>query len=240
MLSKSVMWRGTAFRDWRHPKSRNGIAGSEAEGLYGLLRGALITFPHVLCSTPSKKCHQAPITTVYKPPPQELREVKPKPSAPAAKGDVMAQEAPSLAISQALEVAIPTHMTPLDLNVGASRVYKCQVEGVQWETIDLPGCHMHSCVLGPFGVRLACPSCTQTQMPLGITKRKVMPNSSCIGLYIYQLASFKLILSSFCLKSILWLLLSPVEVPGTNNFLPTLASVYVYKKRNRKVASYFW
>ena len=39
---------------------------------------------------------------------------------------IQAQEVPSLAISQALEVAIPVNMTPFHLNVGdIKRVYKC-------------------------------------------------------------------------------------------------------------------
>ena len=93
------------------------VAGSEAESLYSLLR-KLYHIPHVLCPTPSKRHHQAPTTTVSRLPPQEPREVKPEPSTPAAEGDIMAQEVPSLAISQALEVAIPAHMTPLCLNKG--------------------------------------------------------------------------------------------------------------------------
>ena len=67
---------------------------------------------YVLHPTPSKRCHQAPTATVSKLPPQEPREVKPKSPAPAAEGDILAQEAPSLAASQASEVAIPTQMHP--------------------------------------------------------------------------------------------------------------------------------
>ena len=104
-----------------------------------------------------------PYTTISKLPPQESEKVKPKPSALAAEGSRLAQEAPSLAVSQALEVAIPTHMTPLCLNVGGiKRVYKYQVEGcsegpsISWASICT---HVHCDHLG---VRLPCPSCTQT------------------------------------------------------------------------------
>ena len=75
------------------------VAGSEAEDLYGLLRGALSYSPMSSAPPPSKRCCWAPTTTVSKLPPQEPGEVKPKPSTPAAEGDVLAQEALSLAIS---------------------------------------------------------------------------------------------------------------------------------------------
>ena len=97
------------------------VAGLEAEGLYGLLRGAL---SHSLMSSvppPSKRHCQAPTATISKLPPQESGEVEPKPSAPAAEEGILAQKAPSLAISQALEIAIPAHMTPLCLNEGTSK-----------------------------------------------------------------------------------------------------------------------
>ena len=70
---------------------------------------------------PPKRCHHAHTTTISKLPPHESKVVKPKPSTPAAEGSGLAQEAPSLAVSQALEIAIPAHMTPLCLNVGASK-----------------------------------------------------------------------------------------------------------------------
>ena len=97
------------------------VAGSETEGLYRLPEGSSITFLHVLCPTPLKGCHHTPTTTVSKPPPQQSEGVEPEPSAPAAEQSGLAQEAPSLAVSQALEVVIPAHMTPLCLNVGASK-----------------------------------------------------------------------------------------------------------------------
>ena len=62
-----------------------------------------------------------PTATISKLPPRESEGVEPKPSTPAAEGIRLAQEASPLAVSPALEVAIPAHMTPLCLNVGASK-----------------------------------------------------------------------------------------------------------------------
>ena len=97
------------------------VAGLEAEGLYGLLRGALSHSPMSLAPPPSKRHCQAPTATISKLLSQESGEVEPKPSAPAAEEGILAQKTPSLAISQALELAFPTHMMPLFLNVGTSK-----------------------------------------------------------------------------------------------------------------------
>ena len=97
------------------------VAGSEAEGLYRLLRGALSHSPMSMAQPPPEMCCQAPTATVFKPPPQEPEMVECESSASVAEGGILAQEAPSLTISQALEIVIPINMTPLHLNVGASK-----------------------------------------------------------------------------------------------------------------------
>ena len=56
------------------------VAGSEAEGLYGLLGGALSHSSMSSAPPPPKRHCQAPTTTVSKPSPQESKNVKPKPS----------------------------------------------------------------------------------------------------------------------------------------------------------------
>ena len=62
-------------------KIREAVAGSEAEGLYGLLRG-VTSHSHPLPSQPpSKKPCRAPSTTISQPPPQE--STGPKVSVPA-------------------------------------------------------------------------------------------------------------------------------------------------------------
>ena len=138
------------------------VAGSEAEGSYRLLRGALSHYPMSTAQPPTKRHYQAPTATISKLPPQEPKEVKPESSALPAEGGILAQKAPSLAVSQALEVAIPTHMAPLHLNVGCiKRVYKCWVEGCikgPSTSRTVISVHVHWVHLG---VRLGCPSCSQ-------------------------------------------------------------------------------
>ena len=161
--SQFVKGGGTAVGGRGIAKSRASCGRIRAEGLYRLLRGALSHSSMSSAQPPPKRCCQAPTTTVSTLPNQESEGVKSKPSAPAAEGSGLAQEAPSLPVSQVLEVAIPTHMTPLYLNVGGvKRVYKCQVEGYSEgpSTSQAAICtHVHHDHLG---VRLACPSCTQT------------------------------------------------------------------------------
>ena len=121
------------------------VAGSEAEGLYRLLRGAVSHSSVSFAPPPPKRCHHAPTTTVSKSPHQESEGVEPEASAPAVEGNGLALVVPSSAVSQSLDVAIPAHMTPLCLNVGGiKRVYKWWVE-VQQEIVNLPGCYMHKC-----------------------------------------------------------------------------------------------
>ena len=111
--------------------------------------------------------------------PQVSRGVKPEPSTPVAEGSGLAQQASSLAVSQALEVAIPTHMTPLCLNVGGiKRVYKCWVEGCSEgpSTSQAAICaHVHCDHLR---VRLACPSCNQTFLNLDALRHHMKIHSS--------------------------------------------------------------
>ena len=107
------------------------MTGSEADGLYRLLRGA-ISHSSMFSAPPHLKdvimfLHHRCIQAT----PSGVQGVKPKPSTPVAEGSqIGTRRSPSLAVSQALEAAIPTHMTPLCLNVGGiKRVYKCHVEG---------------------------------------------------------------------------------------------------------------
>ena len=90
------------------------VAGSETEGLYMFLRGAL---SHSSAPPPLKKCHVLTVTISW-PPPQESEGVKPEASAPVVE---LVLQTPSSTVSQALEVAIPAHMAPLSLMVVASK-----------------------------------------------------------------------------------------------------------------------
>ena len=103
------------------------VAGSEVEGLCGLLRGAISHYPMSYAQPPSRKCYHTPTATISKPLPQEARgSCIHEASTPAAREAKLALEVPSSAASQVLEVAIPGHMTPLCLQLGGvKRVYKC-------------------------------------------------------------------------------------------------------------------
>ena len=95
-----------------------GGVGSGQVGSRGLVR--LLSHSAMSMAQPPVKRHQQTLfATMLKPPSQEHEEVDPESSAPMAEGGTQAQEAPSLAVSQALEVAIPTDMTPFHLNVGS-------------------------------------------------------------------------------------------------------------------------
>ena len=104
-------------------KMETAVAGSEVEGFYGLLRGA-ISHSSLPTSSLLKKAYHAPSTTVSHLPPQESNE--PEASTPA----VQALESSSLTVPLVLEEEIPSHMQPLHIQLGGiKRVYRSQVEG---------------------------------------------------------------------------------------------------------------
>ena len=88
------------------------VAGSEAEGFYGLLRGVISHSSLPTSSPPPKKACCAPSTTVSHLPPQE--STGPEVSAPVDQ----ALESVSLAVPPASEEAISAHMQPLCIQLG--------------------------------------------------------------------------------------------------------------------------
>ena len=120
---------GSVTRNRGATKIESAVEGSEVQGLYKLLRGAVSNSPMSSYPTPPKKHHHIPTATISKVHPQEPKEAAPEASAFVVREVKLALEAPSSAVSQSLEVAIPDHMTPLCLQLGhINRVYKCQVE----------------------------------------------------------------------------------------------------------------
>ena len=100
------------------------VTGSEAEGFYGLLRGAVSHSSLPTSSPPPKKTCHAPSSTISHPPPQESKESEA--SVPAEQ----ALESASLTVPPALEEEIPVHMQPLCIQLGdIKKVYRCQAEG---------------------------------------------------------------------------------------------------------------
>ena len=98
------------------------MTGSEAEGFYGLLRGAVLHSSLSIPPPPLKKTHCTPSSTISHPPPQESRE--PEASVPPEQ----ALESASLAVPPVLEEEIPVYRQPLCIQLGGiKRVYRCQV-----------------------------------------------------------------------------------------------------------------
>ena len=105
-------------------KLREAVMGSEAEGLYGLLRGVTSSSHHLLSQPFPSRPHISPASPVSQQPPQESTE--PKASDPAGPATV---SAPVAAIP-ATGGDILADMQPLRIQLGGTkRVYQCWVEG---------------------------------------------------------------------------------------------------------------
>ena len=96
-------------------KMEAAVASLEAEGFYGLLRGAISHSSLPTSSPPPKKAHCAPSNTISHLFPQESTE--PEAFAPADQ----ALESASLAVPPASEEEIPAYMQPLCIQLGASK-----------------------------------------------------------------------------------------------------------------------
>ena len=83
------------------------VTGSEAEGFYGLLLGAVLHSSLPTSSPPPMKTCHAPSSTISHLPPPESKE--PEASVPAEQ----ALESASLTVPPVLEEEIPAHMQPL-------------------------------------------------------------------------------------------------------------------------------
>ena len=140
---------------WR--QMREAVAGSEAEGLYGLLKG-VTSYPHPAPSHPPlKKPCLSPSSTITQPP--LLESTGPKVSNPAGQ----AIECAPPAATPAPEEDLPVHMQPLRVQVGNAKcMYQCWVEGCKegpstsWAAISTHVRKIH------LGVGLVCPLCDKT------------------------------------------------------------------------------
>ena len=98
--------------------------GSEAEGLYGLLRGVTSSSCHILSKPPPCRSHLSPGPSASPQPPLESTE--PITSDPLGPATVPAPED----VTPATGDDIPADMQPLHIQLGGTkRVYQCQVEG---------------------------------------------------------------------------------------------------------------
>ena len=166
---------GTATGDGGVGRIEMAVAGLGVEGLYRLLRGAIL---HSLMSSAPPYPKNAP-TTQPPPSPSHSSGVRGSCTQSFHRETELAPEVPSLAASPVLGMAIPAHMTPLCLQLGGiKRVYKCQVEGcsegpsTSQATICVHVCRDH------LGVGLACPSCAKTFFNLDVLRhhRKIHDN----------------------------------------------------------------
>ena len=110
------MWKLEEEAQWletdRWGKFREAVAGSEAEGFYGLLRG-VTSCSH--CSQPLlQRSHLVPSSSISQPPPQE--STGPEASDPAGQATVSAPPA----ATPAPEGDILAHMQPLRIQLGGT------------------------------------------------------------------------------------------------------------------------
>ena len=163
--SKCTEGGGTVSRDWGVGQHEAAVAGLEAEGLYGLLRGA-ISHSHMSSAPPPPKN----ATTLQLPPSpnHSLRSLKLYLKLPLLwfKKLKWHWKSPPQLHHKLWRCYPCLHDTPLPTVGGIKRVYKCQVEGcskgqsTSWATICAHVCRDH------LGVRLACPSCARTFLNL--------------------------------------------------------------------------
>ena len=133
------------------------VAGSEVEGFYGLLRGAMSHSSMSSSPPPPKKVCHTLFATRSHPPPQESQE----PEAPGPAEQT--PESTSLTVPSVLEGEIPANMQPLCIQLGGiKRVYRCQVEGCREgpSTSHATICaHIYRVHLG---VGFMCPLCNKS------------------------------------------------------------------------------
>ena len=145
------------------------VAGSEVEGFYGLLRGAMLHSSVSSAPPPHKKVHHTPSATISYLPPQESQE--PKAPGPAEQ----ALESTSSTAPSVLEGEIPANMQPLCIQLGASREYtdvRFWVAGRAHQPLMPPFACM--CARYTWGWGWCDPSATNPSSTLtlsGITKR---------------------------------------------------------------------
>ena len=138
---------------WR--QMREAVAGSEAEGLYGLLKGAT-SYPHPAPSHPPlKKPHISPGSTITQPP--LLESTGPEVLNPVG------QAIESTPPAATPEEDLLAHMQPLRVQVGGAKcMYQCWVEGCK-EGLSTSraaiSTHIRKIHLG---VGLVCPLCDKT------------------------------------------------------------------------------
>ena len=157
-LREEVQWLETV----RLGKIWLAVAGSEVEGVYGLLWGAMLHSSRSSIPPPPKNATNPQLALSPCHPNKSIQEATPEASTPAMMKSELAPEVSSPAAPEAAEEAIPTHVTPLCLQLGdIKRMYKCWVEGCKEGPL---ASHATICahVQSALGVGLMCPFCSKT------------------------------------------------------------------------------
>ena len=108
---------GAAVRDRGWEKMREAVAGSEVEGIYGLLRGVTLCSHLLPSQPPMKRSCLAPSSSISQLPSQEPTE----PEASDPTGQATASASP--AATPAPEANKPAHMQPLRIQMGVPSEY---------------------------------------------------------------------------------------------------------------------
>ena len=147
--------RGSELETEGLEKMEVAVTGSEAEGFYGLLRGAVLHSSLPTSSPPPKKTHCAPSSTISHLPSQESKE--PEVSVYAGQAlESTYSTAPSV-----LEREIPTNMQPLCIQLGVSKECTDVRLGLQGGPINLLCYHLCSLAQGALGSGVGVPPLQQ-------------------------------------------------------------------------------
>ena len=135
-------------------KLQEAVAGSEAEGFYGFLRGVTTHSSPLPSPPPPKKPRPAPSSTISQPTPQDPKG----PEAPDPADQAAGPSSPAVPIAS--KEAILAHMQPLRIQVGGmKRIYKCRVEGCEEGPSTSRATIVAHIRRVHLGVRLMCPLC---------------------------------------------------------------------------------
>ena len=138
-------------------KLRKVVTGSEAEGLYGLLRGVTSFSHHLLSKLLPCQSHISPGPSASPQPPQESTE--PKTLDPIGPATVPAP----VDATPATGGDIPVDMQPLHIQLGGTkRVYQCQVEGCKECPSTSPAAICAHIRRAHLGMGLVCPLCSRS------------------------------------------------------------------------------
>ena len=171
-MGENAKGGGTLVRDRRPGQDSIGCGRIGGRGFVWALVGSHATFPHALCPSPTQNAANLQLSPSPCHPTRVPRSCTWS-SCSCYKKSELAPEVPTPAAPEALDVAIPTHMTPLHLELGGiKRVYKCQVEVCTEGPSTSHGAICTHVYRDHLGVRLAYPLVTKPssiQTPSGIT-----------------------------------------------------------------------